>query len=65
MSRKDDSLLFDLALDFDIMRKNLPVFPHRRAGFAGAAALFPADWIYEMFSWPRLGDREAGWGRPE
>jgi len=24
------------------MRKNLPVFPHRRVGFADAPALFPA-----------------------
>jgi len=28
------------------MRKNLPVFPHRRFGFAEAAALFPADGIF-------------------
>jgi hypothetical protein len=32
------------------MRENLPVFPHRRAGFAGAPASFPADVIVEIFS---------------
>src|SRR5260370_18179729 len=31
-----------------VMRKNLPVFPHRRVGFADAAALFPAVWINEI-----------------
>jgi hypothetical protein len=31
------------------MRENLPVFPHRRAGFAGAPASFPADVIVEIF----------------
>jgi hypothetical protein len=46
------------------MRKNLPVFPHRRVGFADAPALFPADGIYEMFSWP-VWWQEDGWGRPE
>jgi hypothetical protein len=44
------------------MRKNLPVFPHRRAGFAGAAALFPADEIYEMFSWRGVVDQKDGQG---
>jgi len=30
------------------MRKNLPVFPHRRVGFADAAALIPAVGIVRM-----------------
>jgi hypothetical protein len=33
------------ALDLEVMRENLPVFPHRRFGFAEAAASFPAVWI--------------------
>jgi hypothetical protein len=40
------------------MRKNLPVFPHRRVGFAAAAALFPADGIFRMSS-PRDARRET------
>jgi hypothetical protein len=37
------------------MRKNLPVFPHRRAGFAGAAALFPAVRIIEKLRLATIG----------
>jgi len=47
------------------MRKNLPVFPHRRAGFAGAAALFPAVGIIEMSTPGRASGIQVGWGRPE
>jgi hypothetical protein len=47
------------------MRKNLPVFPHRRAGFAGAAALFPADVIIEIGTPGEVSGIQVGWGRPE
>jgi hypothetical protein len=47
------------------MRKNLPVFPHRRAGFAGAAALFPADVIIEVSTPSDVSGMQLGRGRPE
>jgi hypothetical protein len=47
------------------MRKNLPVFPHRRAGFAGAAALFPAVWIIENLLLAMLVAGKPVRGRPE
>jgi len=47
------------------MRENLPVFPHRRVGFADAAAPIPAVRIYWMFSWPRWWCIEHVWWRPE
>jgi hypothetical protein len=31
------------------MRENLPVFPHRRVGFADAPAPIPAVWISKEF----------------
>jgi hypothetical protein len=49
------------------MRKNLPVFPHRRAGFAGAPALFPAVWIIEKLRLATFGSvlSELSRGRDE
>ena len=50
------------------MRKNLPVFPHRRAGFAGAPALFPAVWIIEKLCLATFGsvlsERARGRDKP-
>ena len=48
-----------------VMRKNLPVFPHRRAGFAGAAALFPAEVTIEISTPSHVSGIQVGWGRPE
>jgi len=47
------------------MRENLPVFPHRRVGFADAPALFPAVVIVEMLSWQRRVAALLAKGRPE
>ncbi len=49
---------------FLCMRKNLPVFPHRRAGFAGAPALFPADEILLKSLHATHGARTARVRRP-
>ena len=47
------------------MRKNLPVFPHRRAGFASAAALFPAVWTIGIVTPSNIGGIQGRRGRPE
>ena len=44
------------------MRENLPVFPHRRAGFADAPALFPAVGIIEIALLATFGGGIEGFG---
>ena len=44
------------------MRKNLPVLPHRRAGFAGAAALFPANGTIEISTPGHVSGIQVGLG---
>jgi len=44
------------------MRENLPVFPHRRAGFADAPALFPGVGIIEIALLATFGGCIEGYG---